>query len=57
MEQPKGQEVRNEKNPDRNSPEQEHKVDRKQDIEPQAEKWNTRNEISGTHQDENSRNL
>lgn len=43
MKQPSGEEVRNHQNSENNSEEQQDKVKKHQDVEPQAENWNPRN--------------
>lgn len=42
MKQPTGNEVRNQQDSKHNSPEQQEKVKKHEDIEPQAENWNPR---------------
>lgn len=42
MTQPSGEEVRNHQNSENNSEEQQDKVNKHQDVEPQAENWNPR---------------
>lgn len=42
MQQPTGNEARNQQDTKNNSPEQQQKIEKHQDIEPQAENWNPR---------------